>query len=518
MPELTATPRGRSSATSSLWAAGIYCVALLLMFHHTSWSLVSIWIRSDTYAHGFLILPISLWLMWSQRAQLVTINARPAPWIAALIAPVGFVWLLGYLVDVLLVQQLALISILIVGVWTILGHSLARVLAFPLLFLFFAVPMGDSLIPPLMEFTATSTVWLIQQTGIPVFREGLYFSLPSGNWSVVEACSGQRYLIASVTLGVLYAYLTYSSFKRRALFVLASIIVPIFANAIRAYIIVMLGHLSGMTIATGVDHLVYGWVFFGLVMFLLFWLGSLFREDGIEPTAVKVKPDNRDSNAGGLATKNLIAATLIVLIAAVTWPLLASYAQHRSNTAVMKISLSQAEENSDLTILAEPHFRWQPEASTTGLTAVNYDFNGQPVALFIQYSNGVMDESEVVGSSTRFTNRDSGQRVVSLAKANMQLDINTVAVDQAQLDGTSGKLLAWSWYRIGGLYTSNNYLAKLHEAAGSLGLEAAGSYRIVVVTRLSGTVASAQDVLQNFLDVYQLSLDEAFAAVAELGR
>ncbi len=46
------------------------------------------------------------------------------------------------------------------------------------------------------------------------------------------------------------------------------------ANTLRAYIIVMLGHFSDMKVATGADHLIYGWVFFGLVMFLLFWIGG----------------------------------------------------------------------------------------------------------------------------------------------------------------------------------------------------------------------------------------------------
>ena len=81
----------------------------------------------------------------------------------------------------------------------------------------------------------------IRRTGIPVYREGLYFMLPSGNWSVVEACSGVRYIIASITLGVLYAYLTYRSAWRRVLFVLVSALVPVLANTGRAYIIVMPG-------------------------------------------------------------------------------------------------------------------------------------------------------------------------------------------------------------------------------------------------------------------------------------
>ena len=96
---------------------------------------------------------------------------------------------------------------------------------------------------------------------------------------MVEACSGVRYLISSITLGCLYAYLTYRSTLRRALFIGLSIVVPIIANGLRAYMIVMIGHLSGMELATGVDHLIYGWLFFGLVMFVMFWIGSFWRED-----------------------------------------------------------------------------------------------------------------------------------------------------------------------------------------------------------------------------------------------
>ena len=53
---------------------------------------------------------------------------------------------------------------------------------------------------------------------------------------------------------------------------------PIVANWLRAYMIVMIGHLSNNKLAVGVDHIIYGWVFFGLVMLLLFWVGSFWQE------------------------------------------------------------------------------------------------------------------------------------------------------------------------------------------------------------------------------------------------
>lgn len=61
--------------------------------------------------------------------------------------------------------------------------------------------MGEDLVSPIMEFSATYTVVALKLTGIPVYRHGSWFSLPTGSWSVVEAWSGVRYLIASVSLG-----------------------------------------------------------------------------------------------------------------------------------------------------------------------------------------------------------------------------------------------------------------------------------------------------------------------------
>ncbi|MEZ5504081.1 MAG: archaeosortase/exosortase family protein [Halioglobus sp.] len=132
MPDSRAAATGVARTTRrGLWLAAFYGIALLLVFHATTWSMISIWLRSETFAHGFLILPISLWLAWSQRERLWTTEASSAPWVLALLLPLGAGWLLAHLVSVLVVQQLALVAMLVVGIWAILGHRQARVLAFP---------------------------------------------------------------------------------------------------------------------------------------------------------------------------------------------------------------------------------------------------------------------------------------------------------------------------------------------------------------------------------------------------
>jgi EpsI family protein len=195
------------------------------------------------------------------------------------------------------------------------------VLTFPLAFLFFMVPIGDFLLPVLMEATANFTISAVQLSGVPVYREGLQFVIPTGSWSVVEACSGVRYLIASFMVGTLFAYLNYRSTRRRLVFAAVSIAVPIVANWLRAYMIVMLGHLSSNRIATGVDHLLYGWVFFGVVILLMFLIGARWSEPDAAPTGAQAEDRPAPAPATGPAARWIVAA---LVVAAAAWPQLAA--------------------------------------------------------------------------------------------------------------------------------------------------------------------------------------------------
>jgi exosortase len=153
------------------------------------------------------------------------------------------VWWVADRVVVNAAAQFAFTGMLVAGVPAILGWAVARQILFPLAFLFFAVPFGEFMTPFLMQATADFTVGALRFTGIPVYREGQQFVIPTGRWSVIEACSGIRYLMASFMVGSLFAYLNYRSAWKRALFAIAALVVPVLANWLRAYIIVMLGHL-----------------------------------------------------------------------------------------------------------------------------------------------------------------------------------------------------------------------------------------------------------------------------------
>lgn len=265
------------------WRPALLALALIwlllgLMYADTVRAMWQLWNGSETFAHAVLVPPISLWLVWRRRFDLAPLAPCPQPWLLLPIAAFALMWLLSQLVLVNAGTQFAWMAMFVLAVPAVLGLQVAGVILFPLLFLFFAVPIGEFLIQPMMDWTAHFTVAALRLTGIPVFREGNRFVIPSGSWSVVEACSGVRYLIASFMVGSLFAHLNYRSWRRRLLFMLVAVVVPIVANWVRAYVIVMLGHLSGNRLAVGVDHLIYGWVFFGVVVVLMFMIGARWAE------------------------------------------------------------------------------------------------------------------------------------------------------------------------------------------------------------------------------------------------
>ena len=459
-----------------------------------------IWSRSETFAHGFLILPISLWLVWNQREKIAQVSPRPVWWIVILMLPLGLVWLLAWLVGVAILQQLAMVAMIVTGIWAIIGHRLGRLLLFPLLFLFFAVPIGEGLIAPMMEYTASSTVWLIELTGIPVYREGLNFALPSGQWSVVEACSGVRYIIASVTVGTLYAYLTYRSWYRRVIFVVISAIVPILANSARAYIIVILGHLSGMTIATGADHLVYGWLFFGLMIFLLFWLGSFFREDYPEARDHRGTADAAAGQGSPVPARMVLAVACSLVLAASVAPLLAITAFDSTVSQVHRsIELPAPQRN--WVRVRDAGWEWRPPARLASQVSGYFESGGRVVGVYVQYTDGSTEGAEVIGSSIIFALEESGYLVVRQEKVAARLPHGITLVDEAQIRGGGSEVLAWSWYTLGEISTSNKYEATLRELSASLGFAGTtGSYRIVVTTPMQKSLAATRSHLQEFLD------------------
>jgi exosortase A len=437
-------------------AIAMACVA----FFPTAASMVETWLNSATFTHGFAVAPIALWLIWRQREHLRALTPRPSPIVLLLIAVCGAIWLFGEFGAVNVVTQLAFVSILVLTVPTVLGIEVARTIAFPLAFLFFAVPIGDFLLPTLMERTADFTVVALRASGVPVYREGFLMVLPTGRWSVVEACSGVRYLIASLMAGTLFGYLNYRANWRRWVFVGVSIVVPIIANWLRAYLIVMLGHLSNNRLAVGVDHLIYGWVFFGFVMLLMFWIGAKW----VEPAKVPVQVGKSANNVGNIRPASArVLASVVMAVAALlaAWPVLelATAPRDGSPIALTAIDIPGWERTASLS-------DWEPQFVNPSATLrEGFRSAGTSGGIYIAYYRNQDAKSKVANSSNTMVVEHRGwvRTIVGTAQAPIAGKDTPVSASMLRGPGNAG-ILAWQWYWVNGTVTSSDVVAKARTA------------------------------------------------------
>ena len=471
-------------------------VWVLALYLPTTLSMVSIWARSETFAHGYVVFPIFLYLLWREREALAALERKP--YLPALlgVAGAGAVWFIGERVNAAVVSQLAMVAMIPLSAWAVLGTRVASALFIPLAFLFFAVPFGDFLVPPLMNWTADFTVAAIKASGVPVYREGNNLMIPSGRWAIVEACSGIRYLIASLMVGFLYAYLSYRSRVRRVLFIAASFIVPIIANWLRAYMIVMLGHLSNNTIAVGVDHLIYGWVFFGIVMALLFWVGSRWREDDIPVTAPQAAPTPRPRVAS--PTTRVWPMLLAVVALTAIWPSLEAY-QHRGAKRE-GFTLAPISATNGWTGAPGAIPQWRPDvAGASAELRQTFSKSGRDVGLHIAFFRNQTNDTKAITSANQLVNTSNTLWAqAGTETVDTTIDGQSFSAQATEIAGNRRRLAVWQWFWVDGHETSSEYLAKFYQVLSVLQGRGDPVAWVIAYTPADNGTAGAMSALREF--------------------
>src|SRR5205085_9364279 len=139
-PIVTTAPRSQtrlSNQAAAIGAVALFACVVVALYWRTSASIVAIWLRSETFTHGYVVVPIALWLVWRRRDALAQIPAQPWWPPLAVVAAAGALWLVASAADTLGVKQFALVFMIQAGIVAIVGRKLSRALAFPLAFLIF---------------------------------------------------------------------------------------------------------------------------------------------------------------------------------------------------------------------------------------------------------------------------------------------------------------------------------------------------------------------------------------------
>jgi len=257
----------------------ILCITSLCvvgLFWETVRSMIEAWAGSRTFAHGFLVLPAMGYLIWCYRHMWIQLEPAPSAWGVAALILLGSGWFVGYVTDVVWLQQAAVVAMFPGLMWAILGKEIVKTLSWPLGFLVFMLPVETSIEPWLQDFTAWFIQVGLQLTNIPYHYEDYRIVLTTGTWEVSPDCGGLRYLLPGLALGYAFATLIYRQPARRLVFLALCAVVLMVANGIRAYGVIVGDHFG---IADGTDHRVFSYTIYGLTMPLLLWLGLRWQEN-----------------------------------------------------------------------------------------------------------------------------------------------------------------------------------------------------------------------------------------------
>lgn len=449
-------------------------IALLAYFYRDTLRTISAkWFTDMTYSHGGLIVPISLWLAWRARRAVAAAAWAPSLWGVLALACACLAWMVARAAGVLVIEQLAVVAMLSSVVLAVLGPQAYRPLAFPLAFLAFAVPFGRVLVPTLMQVTADITVSALRLSGVPVLRNDMLLSIPAGDFEIARACSGLNYLVTGVVLGTLYAYLSYDSWRKRIVFVAATLAVIVVANGIRAYVTVAVAHLSDMRYGTGEDHIRFGQALFLVVMFTMFWIGRRWRDP---PAAQAISSGWRRAEVNARPAAGLVPLACLALLLGATGYV--STVETRTGTArdPAQPLIELPGGHSDWQGPAVSVDSWRPEftGALEQRAAVYTNAAGGIVELYVGvYALGASGEGEMVSHRNRLYRHENRSYIREQAVALPADGGARLVAHQLTVPDARGARLVRYWFMVGDELTTSRTVAKWLEVRAILAGRAA---------------------------------------------
>ncbi|HEU0065943.1 MAG TPA: exosortase A [Sphingomonas sp.] len=461
-----------------LVALGIATLAILMLFHRDVARLADVWWNSSTYGHSLLIGPIVGWLVWQRRREVSALV--PVAWAPGLVlvATGGLAWLLGQAGTVAFARQLGLVMMVQGAVVTLLGPSVARGLAFPLGYALFLVPFGGWLEAPLQQVTVALVMPLLAIVGIPATSDGVMIHAGRYHFEVAEACSGAKFVVAMLAFGVLAAQVGFVSWRRRAAFLAFALIVPVLANGVRAFATIWAADLTSIAVATGFDHIIYGWVFFAIVVAGVLAVG--WRWFDRDPDAPAFVPERLRMRVRGMG---LPLATILVVAGAGVFP-----AWDASVAARAEASRAGG------VLPVVPGWRMVGVGSRATAWAPSYP--GADRLLIGRYARGA-DAVDVAVAV--YDGQGEGREIVAFGVGVLRegdrwlrvADLPSIAGGSAMRIAAPGPVerVVATWYAIGGTVTAGERRVKIETARARL---MGGDQRAVAV-HVSAVVASGGD-------------------------
>jgi exosortase len=263
----------------NLIAGGLIAAGFVLVYWEVIAKLVMAWYTDDNYSHGFLIVPIALYLAWERRARFQAAEARPSAFGLVVVGASLLLLMAGILGSELFTTRVSIVGTLIGVTLFLFGWGRLRVLAFPMAFLLLMIPIPSIIFNqiafPLQIFASRVGESALELSNIPVLREGNVLILANTTLEVAEACSGIRSLVSLITLAIMFGYFSDPRPWVRTVIAVSAVPIAVLTNGARVAGTGIAAHYYGPAAAEGFIHEFAGGLVFIAALALLALLQQL---------------------------------------------------------------------------------------------------------------------------------------------------------------------------------------------------------------------------------------------------
>jgi len=270
-----------------VWIVLALLSATFLIYWPSTLALHGLWTdtHSRTYTHGYLILLISLWLVARSGEALDSAPVRPASYALVAIIGLSAAWLVSWRAGLQDLHLVLLPLLILAQVLAVFGRVVGLRAAFPIGFLYFALPLWGDVVGILQHMSVGVTGGLIWLTGLPAFVEGNRVHVPAGGLEIEDGCAGLHYLIVGIALAALYGELLKDSISWRLRWVCLMGILAIICNWLRIFVIVVVAYATDMQgFLIRVDHYWFGWLLFAATFTAFLWIAGRTARAARTPT------------------------------------------------------------------------------------------------------------------------------------------------------------------------------------------------------------------------------------------
>ena len=238
------------------------------------------WLQNDNYSHGFLVIPVAIYIIYSRRKEFVWPVKSDSPALTLIV--LGSLGMIAGIAAGEYFLTRAALALQLTGIGlAALGRENFRKVWFAFAFLIFMIPIPNVVYYkatlPMQLLATKATTLLLELFGVPAAREGNIIYLPDYALEVIEACSGLRSLVALLALGSLYAWLYIKGPLRSTILVLATIPIAMAANVFRIFVTAVGAHAISKDLADSFLHEMSGMLVFISAAVMMLITGAILR-------------------------------------------------------------------------------------------------------------------------------------------------------------------------------------------------------------------------------------------------